>query len=531
MLNGSTSIVGKPGIVCPYNQFCANVGTFCGVTITVADLIDMPHLRLRLHSGAAGLDRVVSWTHTSDLPEPWRWITGGELLMTNGMSFPEDGASQRALIERLVDAGASALAIGEQMYCPPLTDELATASDESQFSVLMIEYPIPFVAISRAVAAANLIEQSDRLIRTERIYHALQKLVTHHGDTSVLAPALSQQLECEMHVCHRGSGQPWYPQDPRLDPLLVDALGQITAGTSELRAGAFALPLPDGREMRVLDIPTQSSAFLVLVSSGRGVLDAILMQHAATVIALELSQSQIGIERRRRLGAELLAQLMEGRSDPRSARRQLQTHSLDISGVSLFAITSDALPKLQELHVALWRNRVANLVVHRSGVLYVLCTDDNIVHSLIRANLDDDALVGVSAVIRTPERMPEAVREATWATRAAASRTPHTFRYGDKTPLLGVAAIDDAAALVTRCLGKLIEHEERHATELLTTLEAFLDNQRSWQKTADALHVHRQTVLYRIRKVEEISGYDLAQTRDIAELWLALQARALLPSH
>jgi hypothetical protein len=33
----------------------------------------------------------VTWTHTSDLPAPWRWLTGGELLMTNGMSFPEDG--------------------------------------------------------------------------------------------------------------------------------------------------------------------------------------------------------------------------------------------------------------------------------------------------------------------------------------------------------------------------------------------------------------------------------------------------------
>ena len=68
----------------------------------------------------------------------------------------------------------------------------------------------------------------------------------------------------------------------------------------------------------------------------------------------------------------------------------------------------------------------------------------------------------------------------------------------------------------------------RHESELLQTLEAFFDNQRSWQKTADSLHVHRQTVLYRIRKIEEISGYNLSATRDIAELWLALQARSLI---
>ena len=81
----------------------------------------MPHLQLRLHSGQDGLDREVTWTHTSDLPDPWQWITGGELLMTNGMSFPSGAADQERLLEELQRVGASALAIGEKMFCPRLT--------------------------------------------------------------------------------------------------------------------------------------------------------------------------------------------------------------------------------------------------------------------------------------------------------------------------------------------------------------------------------------------------------------------------
>ncbi|MBL1120706.1 PucR family transcriptional regulator ligand-binding domain-containing protein [Streptomyces sp. 110] len=498
------------------------------MAITIADLLEMPHLRLHLHSGTDGLDREVSWTHTSDLPEPWRWLAGGELLMTNGMSFPADGAGQRALIERLVDVGASGLAIGVRMYCPPLTDELAKASEQLGFSVLTIQFPLPFVAISRAVAVANLLEQSDRLIRTERIYHAMRQTLTSHRESSALSHALSPQLGCEVHVCHRGSAQPWYPQDPRLDPTLTAALRRSTSDSSDLRAGAFAVPLEDGREMRLMDIPTQSNAILVLVSDGRNVLDAILMQHAVTVIALELSQSLISIEHRRRLGAEVLAQLMEGRLDERGGRRHLKGLGLNVAKATLVAITSDAIAELREFHLTLWRNGIPHLVVHRSGVLYVLCVDGDTVHALIRSSLDGEALVGISGPIRTVERVPEALREASWAARAATSVTPRTVRYGDATPLLGVAGIDDAAVLVTRVLGALMEYERVHETELLRTLEAFLDNQRSWQKTADALHVHRQTVLYRIRKVEAITGHNVNNTRDIAELWLAVQARALL---
>ena len=41
------------------------------MSITVGALLEMPHLQLRLHSGQQGLDREVTWTHTSDLPDPW----------------------------------------------------------------------------------------------------------------------------------------------------------------------------------------------------------------------------------------------------------------------------------------------------------------------------------------------------------------------------------------------------------------------------------------------------------------------------
>ncbi|MGW0999668.1 PucR family transcriptional regulator [Streptomyces sp. NPDC002520] len=498
------------------------------MAITVGDLLEMPHLRLHLYSGGSGIGRDVTWTHTSDLPEPWRWLTGGELLLTNGMSFPADGPGQRLLIERLVDAGASGLAIGEKMYCPPLTGELREASERLGFCVLLVDYPMPFVAISQAVAVANLLEQSDRLIRTERIYRTVQRMVSHGGDASVLSGALAQVLGCEVHVCHRESRRPWYPQDPPFDPVLEAALGATAGPGADLRAGAFTVALSDGREMRLADIPTQSSAVLVLVSRGRNSLDAILMQHAVTVVALELSQSLVAVEHRRRLGAELLAQLMEGRLDPRAGRRQLRAFDIDIAKARLFAITCDDMSKLREAHVALWRNGVPHAASYRSGVLYLLAADVDRVCDVIRADLGADVLIGVGGVAGSVDRVTEAAREAHWALRAARSTPTRTFRYGEATPFLGVGNIDEAAALVARILGPVIEYERVHGTPLLATLDAYLAHQRSWQKTADALRVHRQTVLYRIRKIEEITGRDINDTRYIAELWLALQAEALL---
>lgn len=499
------------------------------VTITVADLLEMPHLQLRLLSGREGISREVTWTHTSDIPEPWQWLTGGELLMTNGMSFPKAARGQEELVERLVDVGASALAIGERMYCPPLTQRFTKASNALAFPVLSVEYPKPFVAISRAVAAANLLQQSDRLIRTERIYAALQRSVIGGGKESRLATLLSKQLDCDLHVCHRGSGEPWYPRSPRLDDELRAALVHSADGTSQVRAGAFVVRLSSGRELRLMDIPTQSTAVLVLVSDGRSVPDAILMQHAATVLALEMSQALVALEHQRRHGAELLAQMIEGRVEVRHAHKQMLDAKVDPAEAVLYAISSEDISRLRELHIALWRTGVPHLVVHRSGVLFLLSLNSPRVLEVVGSSVGSTALVGISGQLKTADRLPEATREANWALRAASRSGTGTFRYGEKTPFLGVSGIDDARALVDRVLRHLLDYEDTHKGELVSTLEAFFDNQRSWQRTADALHLHRQTVLYRIRKVEELTGFDLDRTRDIAEMWLALQARSMLP--
>ena len=87
-----------------------------------------------------------------------------------------------------------------------------------------------------------------------------------------------------------------------------------------------------------------------------------------------------------------------------------------------------------------------------------------------------------------------------------------------------------AEAAVTRVLGPLMRYDSEHGTELVRSLGVFLSCNRSWQRAAKQLFVHKQTLVYRIRRVEEITTRRLDNTADVAELWLALQARHSLGS-
>src|ERR671923_44048 len=64
--------------------------------------------------------------------------------------------------------------------------------------------------------------------------------------------------------------------------------------------------------------------------------------------------------------------------------------------------------------------------------------------------------------------------------------------------------------------------------ELEASLRAFLEHNARWETAAAELFVHRHTLRYRMRKVEELTGRDLSTPHDRMEFWLAIRARDLL---
>jgi purine catabolism regulator len=79
-------------------------------------------------------------------------------------------------------------------------------------------------------------------------------------------------------------------------------------------------------------------------------------------------------------------------------------------------------------------------------------------------------------------------------------------------------------------LSSLADYDRQQHAELLKTLHAFFDNLGNLARTAEALHVHRNTLLYRLARISEISGMNLDDADDRLALWLALKAHRVLQS-
>ncbi len=84
-----------------------------------------------------------------------------------------------------------------------------------------------------------------------------------------------------------------------------------------------------------------------------------------------------------------------------------------------------------------------------------------------------------------------------------------------------------AAMLRERALGPLERHAPRRGSDLLETLTVFLDCQLDRRKAAERLHVHPNTLDYRLRRAEELTGLRLSRPEDLTLVSLALKQRAL----
>ncbi|MGW0200687.1 helix-turn-helix domain-containing protein, partial [Nonomuraea sp. NPDC003201] len=89
--------------------------------------------------------------------------------------------------------------------------------------------------------------------------------------------------------------------------------------------------------------------------------------------------------------------------------------------------------------------------------------------------------------------------------------------------LLATVPGDVRRSFTARLLSPLLDYDRSHQSELVRTLGIFLDCAGSWNACAERLHVHVNTVRYRIRRIEELTGRNLATMADRVDFFLALR--------
>ncbi|MER5911209.1 PucR family transcriptional regulator ligand-binding domain-containing protein [Streptomyces sp. NPDC001982] len=550
-------------------------------------LLDTDALGLRLLGGEDELDRTVRGVMTTDLRDPSRYLSGGELVLT-GLAWRRDAADSEPFVRLLVQAGVAALAAGEAEL-RDIPDDLVLAC---------ARHRLPLFAVDESVAFATITEHVVRQVSGERAGD-LAAVVDRHrrmmtsgpagggpdvvldllgsdldlrawvlsstgrliAGSKVTGPALSAEI-CARLAAEQLAGARTGRRGPHR--ILLDG---ATYSLFPIRAGGRSSQ--GSRDVRA----TVLSDWLLAVEADAGDwaeerLD--LLQGVTQLIAVERDRRDAARTVRRRLAQEVLELVQTGAAPAEIAARlrvaapvllpglgaaphwqvvvaRVEWDGADVEGGPvaqslLEEILVDPLATGPEpsdrIAVAHTGDEAVALVPlpavssehdgSEAGILADALLDA--VREPLSAGLNDDGRVtlGVSAAVHSAEGLRGALEEARHARRVAAARPGRVCAAGHQelashVLLLPFVPDDVRRAFTARLLDPLRDYDRRHRAELIPTLEAFLDCDGSWTRCATRLHLHVNTLRYRVGRIEQLTGRDLSRLEDKLDFFLALR--------
>ncbi|TCL70043.1 PucR-like helix-turn-helix protein [Hydrogenispora ethanolica] len=193
---------------------------------------------------------------------------------------------------------------------------------------------------------------------------------------------------------------------------------------------------------------------------------------------------------------------------------------------------------------ALARYNLKALSMPRSDSIIILLPapvdDDNIVKKLVdqirkgvAERLGLTVSVGIGNCYRELKEMKKSLHQAEQALQVAKrDRAKNSTRFyqnlGIYRILLGYDNRPELESIFREMLGELVQYDRLNGTDLLGTLEVFLEEQGNQITAARRLFIHRNTLAYRLQKIESISGFSMSSAEDCFNLQLALKIRKLL---
>lgn len=285
-------------------------------------------------------------------------------------------------------------------------------------------------------------------------------------------------------------------------------------------------------------------------------LDTLAVEHGAAACALEMAKAKAVSEAKKELRGNFLEGLLAGSLPAPEIERlaaRLDHETGQPHAVLTFAWASSPAPSLRRMETAIhWllSSHSRPALVHIYGTEHICVfqalrdkdVDMATAHDLARrlrehlqAEQPEARLVaGFSGPVENLAEWPTAHQQALQAMQLARRlRLDQIVEYNSLGIYQLLSQLEGTPAVKSFCnrlIGPLADYDRRHRSSLVQTIDAYFAHHGNISQTAEALFVHRNTLLYRLERIQELTGQDLNQADTRLALHLALKLWQLRPA-
>lgn len=550
--------------------------------VTLGELVRLPGLRgARLHGGDAAANREVAWLTTLHLrPSRPPQLRPGELLLV-----PPDSMTRLALngpaavLRQLLVAEPAAFALWA-----PVPAEAETVLRANGVPWLVMPAELPVAAVEREVTRCIADRQAEWQRLETTAYRELLELVIHGRGFAALLGALARltdkgvALEDTGHQLLRVE----WPAGAAAEHTSLATVPEVHDLLNGVNAAAVRTWL-QGTAVRATDPPTalfdlEAHGWARLVAPVQGAnglagllsliappdrftpRDRLLLKRATAACALEFAKQIAVQDAQEQPRGEFVASLLAGDlPEPRVSEHRAATLGYRLGSAHNVLVLrpaangAGAAPdprnerRLDEL--VAWRlgadaqslpcgsvRGAAAIVLplERFGEPRGIAAWAETIHRQLSAEWGEGGLsAGLGRLQSGLAGIHLAHQGATWALDVGerlfgAGRLVELQDLGVYQLLLGMQRSPDLSNFCQDLLGPLLDYDRHKRAEMVETLDTYIAAGCSPSETAARLHLHRNTVLYRLRRIRELLGRDPDDPEQRLGLQLALRGRVVL---
>jgi purine catabolism regulator len=497
-------------------------------------------------AGTRSLEREISWVHIIDHPEVAEWVRPGQLLLSNGYSWPEQAQAQRDLVAALSDRGLVGVVLSVPHFMthfPPATVE---AAERYGLPLLEMPWEINFAQVTEEVLARIVTHQARVIERSEKIHRELTGVALTASGLADIAGALSSLIGRTVEftdtdtvsMCAAGDAE----QQARLRSAIAASVERHRV-IRELRQSHTAIRFPQVEEDNFpgglscgIHIRGELAGVVWISAEGPplGDLDVRAAEHAAVVAALHLSHQRELSLQEARLGYAFVDALLEGRFvASASSLERAKMSGWDPEGEYrvCIALLDEPVPLSKEGFSR--RERWAeDLRQHLAAMALppLLALTLNQVNFLVPARVrpeevwhaigDRRSALAVSRVWRGAAGMASGAADAAGLVPLLRPGKVHHF---DEL-LFDRVLLGDAQARAI-FLDRIVRplRCQRRGESLLDTLQALAEEGFQLVQASKRLRIHVSTLRYRVEKIEALLGRSLDDGQVRLEVQVAMR--------
>ena len=515
------------------------------------------------------LTKAVSWARrvSPDSFDLAALEDGEMVLISNSISLPNEQLTLLQVVETLIEANVAALVfvgeVSQEVKATAAAHELGLFSLPAKTDLRSIEKDVIRFIVEREA-------QLDR--RGRQIYRQLAQLSLEDRGLPTIARAIRQisgdsvVIQDDMMTIQALSLTDDFPLLPEaLEKMLSDTADPLRQWLTDQQLDSKAPPctcldLSDGwrRCVSAIVIEDKLGGYLSIIGSADTLddLDRLAAERGALVCAVELAKRRAVEAAEQRLKGDFFDMILTAGAteEPALTRRaremeyELNRHHA-VALLSLAGETPQSWAQTSgEIRTGLMGTDIQIFFCSHGENLAVLCSanDASLLKDLGQhiqtarkriAEMSPDTRI--TAGIGWPGARLAGLRRS-FAQAQEALTLAQTLFGGDRVLLFGdlglyhllcrLQSCDELDEFYKQTLAPLVEYDASHNMQLVATLEAFFAHHGNASQTAESLYLHRNSLLYRLERIREISGLNLDDADDRFSLQLALKLRPLLPS-